>query len=811
MPHVLMSGLSVDRVELNVARGLVAAGFELHVINDPDTPAGILCREMGIPHVDHAFRHRFDREAIRMYRHLLAETHFDIIHCLKNRALSTALHATRRMRKPPPIVAYRGTMGHLSRFDPASRLSYLHPRVASIICVSDAVRGYMKTLRIPDERLDVIWKGHDPSWYTPAPRAALDEFGIPGHAVTACFTGNIRPVKGINYLLDAFETITPEENIHLLIIGEVRDRRIAARTSRHPCVHFAGFRRDAAALAGACDISVMPSIDREGLPKATIESMAQGIPVVATRVGGLAELVEDGTCGLLVPPRDAGALARAIRQLAVDPARRRALGDAARRRIEGPFHIRHTLEKTIALYRRLLVVLLCLVLPVEARENVTPDVEILPMVEAINHALRHNRDILRAELAADEAEIAVSEANADFDFRWGPEAGITTSGDSDGHFYGAQLRRRFPWGGEAGLRGGFSSEGDAEGAYMQMDLRQPLFRNAGTLVNLEPSVQARLASLDARRSLYQRKMDLIIDVVRGYETVLRYERQVEMDEQAVKRLNDLGRLTRAREDTGGATRLDSLRVELQQGEAQAALESSRELLALEQDDFFNLIGWSQLKEVAFVLPPLLEIDPPPLEEALATAFSNRLDYARVLDQLDTAERKVLIARKNLWPDITAIGNYRMAGGLDGRRSTDLAEESWFAGLAVEPDLNRYEQKAGLNRSVNLRDQARITLTDLDYAIERDIKQQMRAYQRADVNYRISIRNAELARKRLQLAESMFRLGQGDNFSVTDAESAHAIAIATELQDRAEASLAGYRLLNALGRLLEIPDEIKPQH
>ena len=129
---------------------------------------------------------------------------------------------------------------------------------------------------------------------------------------------------------------------------------IARQIGNHPHVHFLGFRPDAARLAGACDVAVMPSIEREGLPKAILESMALGIPPVVTDVGGLPELVEDGKCGYVVPPRDAEALRDALRALAQNAELRRRFGAAARARIEGPFNFRHTAEKTLALYRRLL-------------------------------------------------------------------------------------------------------------------------------------------------------------------------------------------------------------------------------------------------------------------------------------------------------------------------------------------------------------------------------------------------------------------------------------------------------------------------
>jgi glycosyltransferase involved in cell wall biosynthesis len=351
--NVLMSGLSTDRVEINLARALVDAGISLTVIAAPDSAAVALCRDRGIPYTTHAFSSRIDRAAVNLYRDLIPKHRIDVVHNLTNRALSTALSATRITSQPPAVIAYRGTMGHLSWFDPASHFSYLNRRVDCIVCVSDAVRQYLKTFRIDDHRLDVIWKGHDPSWYTSSPRAALSEWKIPDDAVVVNFTGNIRPVKGVDYLLNAFASIAPEENIHLLVVGEVRDPSIRKRIGKQPHVHFAGFRRDATSLAGACDIAVMPSVEREGLPKSVSEAMAQGIPCIASDVGGLPELVENKVCGLLVPPRNSEAIRQAVRALARDSEGRKRMGAAARQRVEGVFNFRHTVEKTLALYTRL--------------------------------------------------------------------------------------------------------------------------------------------------------------------------------------------------------------------------------------------------------------------------------------------------------------------------------------------------------------------------------------------------------------------------------------------------------------------------
>ena len=95
MIRVLLSGLSNDRVELHLAGALREAGVDLFVIDNPESLAAEWCKSQGIPHVDHEFHNRFEFGAVAMYRELLHERRFDVVHCLTNRALSTALLTTR--------------------------------------------------------------------------------------------------------------------------------------------------------------------------------------------------------------------------------------------------------------------------------------------------------------------------------------------------------------------------------------------------------------------------------------------------------------------------------------------------------------------------------------------------------------------------------------------------------------------------------------------------------------------------------------------------------------------------------------------
>lgn len=435
--------------------------------------------------------------------------------------------------------------------------------------------------------------------------------------------------------------------------------------------------------------------------------------------------------------------------------------------------------------------------------------EVLTLPEAIDQALVHNRRILQADLLVEEALIVADSAAAAFTPRLGPEFGTLTSGENDFQYAGLQARKRFVSGAEADAAGGMEFRDGDDGAYLRFSLSQPLFRNAGSLVQREPEVAALERVAEARRNGYLRREDVVLEVVRGYESVLRYQRQVELDTESVRRLGRLTILTRAREENGEGSRIDTLRMELQEGEAQTRFENNRELLQLEQDDFLNLLGLPGATSLTLHPPPLLDLELPPLDEAVQVALSNRLDIAQALQQVSTADRQVRLARRNLQPDLRAFGTYRLIGGQQGRDEFALEEERWSAGFSLAPDLDRYERRANLLSTLTQRDLQSLAVADLERWVEIDVKQQVRAYHRAMANHQIAVRNTDLARKRLELAEVMYQMGSVDNFHVSDAETAFAESSSAELAARAEASLAGYRALKSLGTLVEAPDALRP--
>jgi glycosyltransferase involved in cell wall biosynthesis len=181
------------------------------------------------------------------------------------------------------------------------------------------------------------------------------ELGIPQGALTIGFIGRLVPIKDVDVLLRAFASVAERRRDVMLVIagdGPLRPEleAMVARLGVERQVTFAGWRRDLASLYRTLDIVVLCSRN-EGTPVAVIEAMAAGRAVVATDVGGVADVVVDGVTGLLVPARDADRLAGAVERLVSDTAERQQMGCEGRRRAAHRYSHDRLVNDTAALYR----------------------------------------------------------------------------------------------------------------------------------------------------------------------------------------------------------------------------------------------------------------------------------------------------------------------------------------------------------------------------------------------------------------------------------------------------------------------------
>jgi glycosyltransferase involved in cell wall biosynthesis len=359
LPAVLCLTDACDRPETELFIGLKRAGFDVDVMCNPEGRNYQRLVDEKMVAQPMALKSRFDKDGIAAIQKQLNTKNYDIIHAYNPRALACGLRASKGT--DIKVVAYRGIIGNVSFFNPESWITFLHPRVSKIVCVADAIKEFFSSLkflwlRVPANKLIRIYKGHDLSWYQAEP-ADLAQFDVPPGAFVVCSTGRNNPRKGYDVLIDAVSKLPADVQVHLVLVGDAIDNselQAQASQSAHPDrIHFTGFRNDAPAIAAASDVFVLPSTEREGLPRAVIEAMAYGVAPIVTHVGGMPELVEKDVSGLVVPPKNADALGAAIEQLYRNPALTKRFGQAARARIENHFHTSQTVRETSELYRSL--------------------------------------------------------------------------------------------------------------------------------------------------------------------------------------------------------------------------------------------------------------------------------------------------------------------------------------------------------------------------------------------------------------------------------------------------------------------------
>lgn len=176
---------------------------------------------------------------------------------------------------------------------------------------------------------------------------------------TVLFVGRLSSEKGCAVLLEAARLLAERgRRFSVVLVGDGPERPTLEQTVRlagmGSFVAFEGWKLDVSPYYAQADVVVVPSL-REGLSLTTLEAMASGAPVVASRVGGLTEVVLDEETGVLVEPGDATGLAAALDRCLGDPALRRRLGDAGRRRAVECYSVATMVERTIAVYRRSLL------------------------------------------------------------------------------------------------------------------------------------------------------------------------------------------------------------------------------------------------------------------------------------------------------------------------------------------------------------------------------------------------------------------------------------------------------------------------
>lgn len=342
-----------DRSEVDLALRLHEQGVFIRVLAHPQANGIAPLVAAGLHIASAAYTSKISFALIRQIRRLVKEEGFDILHSSDGKGMANMIWASYFL--PVKIVGYRGTLAKIRRSDPSYYLGILNPRVDHVICVNQSIYDYMQEF-FPVDKLTLNYKGYSLEWADEALKLAVDPVDLPQDAFVVGCVANTRgrPFKGLRNLVEAMHQLA-NTKVHLCFIGDYDDD-VLAFAKQGPAadrIHFLGTKPNAASYMQFFDVFVLPSL-RDGLPRAIKEAMAQSLAVVTTKIDGPSELVVPEESGLWVEPGSSAALADAISRLEQDRAFCKSLGEAARVRLQEVFSTETFVEKTLAVYRKVL-------------------------------------------------------------------------------------------------------------------------------------------------------------------------------------------------------------------------------------------------------------------------------------------------------------------------------------------------------------------------------------------------------------------------------------------------------------------------
>ena len=434
--------------------------------------------------------------------------------------------------------------------------------------------------------------------------------------------------------------------------------------------------------------------------------------------------------------------------------------------------------------------------------------------EAIEQALAHNRELVRGALDLRGYGLAGERARETArGIQIVPEGSAGTGSDRDSWSAGLGAEATGSYGTRVAV-GGAARQVEVEGAATQrrgevrVEVEQPLFRNFGPLVQDEPIVAASETLKAARRVWERDRSALVVSVVETYEGLIYLRHQIERDEAFSARMERSYALALARERQGKATRTEVLRMELQRGEASLRLDAERAQLDVQFQEFADLLGLPLDSAFRLTPPALLDLDVAGADRALAVAMDERPDYAQALQDIETGDRQLRLARRNLLPDLRLSARQTTYGeGEDWSAGGRLDQDDWFVGLTADMNLNLRGARLDVARAGVDAEGARQVAEIVRNRLAVEVNAGLSAYCRTRSGLGLAARNRELAERRAELARALFEAGRASADTVSDAESDQIGAELGELAARRDASVAAYRLLHILGTLVPAPREL----
>jgi glycosyltransferase involved in cell wall biosynthesis len=360
--HLFATGGGAERVAATIAAGLDSSRFEsiactTRMATEPSSADDLRAAGVRVLALDR--RGRFDVAVWPRLVRFVRRERVDVLHAHK---FASTLYAGLfgRAAGVPVVIAHEHSWGFddpVQRFLDRNAVSRLADVVVAVS--GEEKRKLVRLEGIPPHRIRVVPNGIPP--HRPLRRRSVRaELGISPATPLVGLVGVLRPEKAVELLVEAAAQLAGRvPGVRVVVIGGgVERERLGALVRRmglEDAIHLLGAwpGADVPDVLAELDVAVNCS-DREGTPLSVLEYMAAGRAIVATAVGAVPEVLGDGAYGVLVPPRDPEALARAVGDLLLNPARREKLGGHARAHQEATFSERAMVERVERLYEELL-------------------------------------------------------------------------------------------------------------------------------------------------------------------------------------------------------------------------------------------------------------------------------------------------------------------------------------------------------------------------------------------------------------------------------------------------------------------------
>jgi len=350
-----------EQQTLSLVQGLLRRGHPTLLVASPKSELFARARNLGLnPAGIHAYN-EVDPQAVVRLSLLIRKRRPSIFHLHTSHAHLIGL-LTGLLSPPVKRVVSRRVDFSIYRHS-FIRLNWLKYRygIDRYITVSAAIRDLLAREGVPPEKVSVVRSGIDPSRFEPLPRpdpeGILRELDLPPGLPIIASIGALADHKGHRFLVEAAPGILRIRDAAFIVAGVGPRRRSLSRLARRLGVEdrfrFTGFRSDIGRILASSSVFAFPSLE-EGLGTSLLDALLLERPVVATRVGGIPEVIESGEHGSLVPPGDPEALARAILEVLQNPG---AAGERALRgrgRVLEEFAVDRMVEGTLEVYRQLL-------------------------------------------------------------------------------------------------------------------------------------------------------------------------------------------------------------------------------------------------------------------------------------------------------------------------------------------------------------------------------------------------------------------------------------------------------------------------